>query len=42
MRYGMPLNGGFGQGIDRLTMLLTNEPAIREVSLYPHVRSSEK
>lgn len=42
MRYGMPPNGGFGMGIDRLTMLMTNRTTIREVILYPHLRSVEK
>lgn len=41
MRYGMPPNGGFGTGIDRLTMLLTNKTTIREVLLYPHLREKE-
>ncbi|MBI5566149.1 MAG: lysine--tRNA ligase, partial [Chloroflexi bacterium] len=41
MRYGMPPNGGFGMGMDRLTMLMTNRTTIREVILYPHLRSEK-
>ncbi|MBI3760781.1 MAG: lysine--tRNA ligase [Chloroflexi bacterium] len=41
MRYGMPPNGGFGLGIDRFTMLLTDKATIREVVLYPHLRKAE-
>jgi lysyl-tRNA synthetase, class II len=41
MRYGMPPNGGFGTGVDRLTMLLTDQSTIREVLLFPHLRERD-